>query len=245
MIQKTITYSCHSCDSINIVKNGTNKCGNQQYHCKECDAYRVLEPKSQPAQREKKRALRAYRERVSLRGIERIFDICRQTVMRWLIEEAQQLPKIRETLLPARPDDVLELDEAWSFVARRQEKRWLWTALCRRTRQIVAFVLGDRSKKTCRRLWQCIPIPYRRCQSFSDFWEAYQAVFPAETHQSVGKESGETAHMERWYNTLRQWLARYTRRTLAFSKTDFHHTLVTCWFITHHNMRMLRSSLTS
>ncbi|HXK42400.1 MAG TPA: IS1 family transposase, partial [Anaerolineae bacterium] len=34
MIQETITYHCHKCGSANIVKNGTNKCGNCQYHCK-------------------------------------------------------------------------------------------------------------------------------------------------------------------------------------------------------------------
>ncbi len=34
MIQETITYRCHRCGSTNIVRNGTNKCGNPQYHCK-------------------------------------------------------------------------------------------------------------------------------------------------------------------------------------------------------------------
>jgi insertion element IS1 protein InsB len=244
MIQETITYTCHSCDSINIVKNGTNKCGNQQYHCKDCGVYRVLEPENQKEHPDKTKALRTYRERASLRGIERIFNVCRKTVMRWLLEEAEELPDLAETLLPAQPDDVLELDEAWSFVGKKQAKRWLWTAICRRTHQIVAFVIGGHSEYTCRQLWQRIPETYRHCTTFSDFWKAYQAVMPAETHQSVGKESGETAHMERWYCTLRQWLGRYTRRTLSFSKTDFYHWLVTSWFITHHNIRMSGVSLT-
>jgi insertion element IS1 protein InsB len=95
------------------------------------------------------KALRTYRERASLRGIERIFNVCRKTVMRWLLEEAEELPDLAETLLPAQPDDVLELDEAWSFVGKKQAKRWLWTAICRRTRQIVAFVIGDHSEYTC------------------------------------------------------------------------------------------------
>ncbi len=245
MIQETITYPCHSCGSINIIKNGTNKCGNQQYHCKDCGVYRVLNPQSRSVQEtEKRKVLQAYRERVSLRGIDRIFGICRRTVMQWIEAEVDRLPSLVETLLPAHVDDVLELDEAWSFVGQRQEKRWLWTALCRRTRQIVAFVIGDRSEDTCRRLWRRLPSAYRCCRSFSDFWGAYQAVLPAETHQSVGKESGETAHMERWYNTLCQWLGRYTRKTLSFSKTDFHHALVTRWFIIHYNLQMLRLSLT-
>jgi len=34
----------------------------------------------------------------------------------------------------------------------------------------------------------------------------------------VGKETGETAHIERWNNTLRQQLARFLRKTLSFSK---------------------------
>ncbi|MXZ21016.1 MAG: hypothetical protein F4Y84_10520 [Caldilineaceae bacterium SB0665_bin_25] len=36
MIQKTITYSCRVCGSTNIVRNGINRLGQQQYHCKDC-----------------------------------------------------------------------------------------------------------------------------------------------------------------------------------------------------------------
>ncbi len=45
MKQETITYSCRVCGSTNIVKNGSNRLGQKQYHCKECNAYRVLESK--------------------------------------------------------------------------------------------------------------------------------------------------------------------------------------------------------
>jgi IS1 family transposase len=95
--------------------------------------------------------------------------------------------------------DVVELDELWSFVKRKTNKRWVWVALCRRTRQVVAYVIGDRSAATCRQLWQRIPPTYRHCHTFSDFWKAYAAVFEDETHQSVGKESGQTSHIERWF----------------------------------------------
>ena len=40
-------------------------------------------------------------------------------------------------------------------------------------------------------------------------------------HELVGKETGQTNHMERWNNTIRQWVGRLTRKTLSFSKTDF------------------------
>ena len=85
----------------------------------------------------------------------------------------------------------------WSFVYERWNKRWIWTVMCRRTRQIVAFVIGDRSEAACRKLWEQIPTAYKGCQSYSDFWEAYQLVFPEEIHQCVGKGRGQTNHMER------------------------------------------------
>jgi insertion element IS1 protein InsB len=52
---------------------------------------------------------------------------------------------------------------------------------CRRTRQIVAFVIGDRSVKTCHRLWNKNPDEYRQCLTFSEFLKAYQEVFLKET----------------------------------------------------------------
>jgi insertion element IS1 protein InsB len=110
--------------------------------------------------------------------------------------------------------------------------------MCRRTRQIIAFVIGDQSEDTCRQLWNRIPAPYRGCISYCDFWEAYQLVLPQETHHAVGKDSGQTSHMERWYCTLRQRQARYVRKTLSFSKCDAVYYMVTNWFIIDHNLAM-------
>ena len=164
---------------------------------------------------------------MSLRGLERIYGVSRQRIARWIKEHVQSLPDLRDTLLPAQLDDVLEFDEAWSFVLKKINKRWLWTVMCRRTRQILAFVIGDRSKDTCRLLWWKIPFEYRGCISYSDFWEAYQLVLPKETHFSVSKDSGQVSHMERWYCTLRQRQARFVRKTLSFSKSEAYHHMVT------------------
>ena len=239
MIQTTITYCCRTCGSTNIVRNGMNKCGSAQYYCKDCGAHRVLEPATGYSADAKQRILDTYKERASLRGLTRIFGVARQTVLRWLKELAQRLPDLKDTLAPPQATDVLELDELWSFVLKKAAKRWLWIALCRRTRQIVAFVIGDRSDATCRRLWNKIPEGYRVCHSYSDFWAAYQKVFSSETHQAVGKESGQTAHVERWNNTLRQRLARFVRKTLSFSKSDVYHNIVTKWFIAEYNLAVL------
>ena len=139
---------------------------------------------------------------------------------------------------------MLELDELWSFVRLRLNKVWLWMALCRRSRQIVAFVWGDRSEATCKRLWRALPAPYQHCHSYSDFWRAYAAVASQETHHCVGKESGQTAHLERFNNTLRQRIGRLVRKTLSFSKKMTYLNIVTKCFITLYNMELSLNYLT-
>lgn len=122
--------------------------------------------------------------------------------------------------MPAEVRDVLELDELWSVVGSKAQQRWVWLALCRRTRQMVAYWIGDRSETGALQLWRRIPRQYVRCASFSDRRQPYVHIFDLQPHQMVGKDAGQTNHVERWFNTLRQRQARFTRKTLAFSKRD-------------------------
>ena len=104
----------------------------------------------------------------------------------------------------------------WSFCGSKQNPQCLeqsgtfracsrvWLALCRTTRQVVGVAVGDRSEKTCRALWSSVVWRFKKTTCHRDFWQAYQNVIPSEQHHAVGKESGETAHIERFNNTLRQ-----------------------------------------
>lgn len=154
-------------------------------------------------------------------------------------KKAEQLPVLASTLIgfaaKASRALTLELDELWSFVLKKVKKRWIWLALCRQTRQVVAYAVGDRSEATARQLWSRIPAPYRSVQCYSDFWDAYALVLPAAQHSAVGKETGETAHIERFNNTLRQRLGRPVRKTLSFSRSDVMHELCLKLFLHRYN----------
>jgi insertion element IS1 protein InsB len=238
MIQETTTYTCRSCGSDNIIKNGTNKCGNPQYHCKDCGVYRVLKPKEHSSDATREQVLRAAQERVSLRGLERIFKVCRQTVAQWVREYVKQLPVVAATLLLYEVGDVLGMDELWSFVLDKDRKRWVWIALCRRTRQIVAFYIGKRDEDAARQLEQRIPYPYTLCPMYTDGYSSYAGILPDHLHWAMPKNSGATSHLERWNNTLRQRLARFVRKTLSFSKCDVMHHIMLEWFIIEHNLQV-------
>ena len=64
-------------------------------------------------------------------------------------KKGAQLPPLQITLLAPDPEDpastTLELDELWSFVLKKADDSWIWVALCRKTRQVVASAVGERS----------------------------------------------------------------------------------------------------
>ncbi len=162
----TLTVSCIHCGAINLTRNGHTPNGKQKYRCKgygkssrHNSGVRAYGTDFQS------RVLAAYHERCSLRGVCRIFanavgHISRQTLITWLKTKAALLPPLGDTLAPALPDDVLELDETWSFIRQRKHRRWVWLAQCRRTRQVMAYVIGGRGQRECRLLWRRIP---KRC----------------------------------------------------------------------------------
>ena len=128
----------------------------------------------------------------------------------------------------------------WSFVQKKSKKRWVWIALCKQTRQVVACVIGGRGAATCKQLWKGIPEDYKQGLCYSDFWEAYQSVLPDEHHQAVSKATGLTSHVERFNNTLRQRLARFVRKTLAFSKSEHMHLNCLHRFLVRYNLDIIR-----
>lgn len=92
--------------------------------------------------------------------------------------------------------------------------------LCRRTCQVVAYAIGNQGEETCRKPWEYIPEGYREELFYSDFSESYQKILPEDRHRPVGKESGQTSHVERWNCTLRQLLGRFVRKTLLSPKSE-------------------------
>ncbi len=51
----------------------------------------------------------------------RIFAVSRQTISYWLQKWLEQVPDMRESLLPSEPDNMLDLDELWSFVSKKEQ----------------------------------------------------------------------------------------------------------------------------
>jgi len=88
MIEERIRYHCRKCGSENIVKNGKNRCGSQQYICRVCNASGVLVPKSRYSEAQKNEILQAYYEKGNMRLVSRIYGVSRKTLSNWLKKSA-------------------------------------------------------------------------------------------------------------------------------------------------------------
>ena len=131
---------------------------------------------------------------------------------------------------------MIEADELWSFVGSKGDVHWVWVALDAVTRRVLAMVVGDRSAATARRLWDALPRGYRTGVTvYTDFLASYRAAIPRARHRAVGKDTGLTAHIERFWLTLRQRCARFVRKTLTFSKCPRNHLGALWYFIRLYN----------
>jgi transposase-like protein len=85
---------CKKCGSHDIVKNGHTKHGHQQYHCRACGVYTTSDASERKRQAKMDLVERLHHERVSQRGIARISEVSRPTIIAWLRKKS--LPPHRE-----------------------------------------------------------------------------------------------------------------------------------------------------
>ncbi len=94
---------CAHCQSQNVIRHGKDRADRQRYLCHDCGRT-FQEPDGSRASREdlQARALAAYQERASMRGVCRLFGIGRNTLSGWL-KKSQSVAAAYADPGPARP----------------------------------------------------------------------------------------------------------------------------------------------
>jgi insertion element IS1 protein InsB len=235
---------CPRCQSSKYKKNGHIHNGKQNHHCHDCgrqfvqcwEQYRIPDDR---------RALieRLLLERISMRGICRVMGVGLKWLLGFLVQCFEALPDHLNVQPITCIQDVMiqrlevEADEMSSFVQKKANKQWIWIALDAKSRQVIAFHVGDRSRKSAKRLWAKIPAAYRQHATFyTDQYVVYTGVIPAVQHRAICKLARKTNHLERFNNTLRQRMSRLARDALSFSKKLAHHIGAIKLFICHYNL---------
>ena len=230
---------CPRCQLSHIKRNGHTYYGKQNYQCLLCARQFVV--KTQTVSPEKQDLIKSLLlERISLRGICRVLKISLSWLLNFIEEQYQRTPADLNFVEPAAEEIeifCLEADELWSFVEKRENKRWVWLVLERRTRQIIALQIGDRSQVSALALWaQVPPIINAQALVLTDCWDAYGLAIPPAQHVACEKQSGQVSLIERFNCTLRQRVSRLVRKSLSFSKSDWFHEEAIKYFIAHYNL---------
>jgi IS1 family transposase/transposase-like protein len=239
-----IRDACPGCGSPQLKKNGHIHSGKQNHQCKACGRQFVASAEDHSVSDEQRTVIEhLLRERISLRGICRAVGVSLTWLLHFLVERFASCPDHLHVQFPVDPTDVViqrleaEADEMWSFVGKKANKQWIWIAMDAKTRQVMAFHVGDRSGESGAQLWAKIPEVYQQQATFyTDCYEVYKGVIPPAQHKAITKQARKTNHVERFNNTLRQRVSRLVRDTLSFSKKLANHVGAIKFFICHYNL---------
>ncbi len=235
---------CPRCQSSKYKKNGHIHNGKQNHQCKDCGR-QFVDGLEQDLVSDATRSLieRLLLERLSLRGICRAVGVNLKWLLGFIVTQFEALPDhLNVKPITSNADVVIqrlevEADEMASFVQKKANTQWIWLAMDAKSRQIIGFHVGDRSRKSARALWAKIPKAYRQHATFyTDQYVVYIGVIPAAQHQPIGKLARKTNHIERFNNTLRQRVSRLVRSALSFSKKLANHIGAIKYFICNYNL---------
>lgn len=231
---------CPSCGCHNTIKNGSIHNGKPKCQCKDCGRQFVIDPQEPSVPQWKKDIIdRLLLEKIPLAGIARAIGVSESWLQDYVNKKYNAVPRAINLNPKKTGQLIIQCDEMWSFVGNKQKKYWIWLAIDVETGQIVGVFIGSRDQTAAQGLWDSLPLVYRKNALFyTDFWEAYAAIFPSERHYPVGKETGLTNIIERFNNTLRQRVARLVRKTLSFSKKIDNHIGAIWYFIHHYNAQI-------
>jgi insertion element IS1 protein InsB len=235
---------CPRCQSSKYKKNGHIHSGKQNHHCHDCGR-QFVQCFAQYLISDERRALieRLLVERISLRGICRAVGVQLKWLLGFLVQCFEALPDhlhvqpitCKQNVMIQRLE--VEADEMASFVHKKANKQWIWIAMDATSRQVIAFHVGDRSRKSAKHLWAKIPHAYRQHAMFyTDQYVVYEGVIPAAQHRAISKLARKTNHIERFNNTLRQRVSRLVCEALSFSKKLVNHIGAVKLFICHYNL---------
>lgn len=135
---------CPHCKTKNLIKNGFTKNKKQQFYCKSCHkrcidfyCYKAYKPNTNA------KIIQFIKEGLGIRSTARVLQISPTTLLKRIITIAK---KISNPIF--YKNKSYEVDEMRCFLKRKDKPLWIVYALERKTKRIVSFTLGRRTKET-------------------------------------------------------------------------------------------------
>jgi IS1 family transposase/transposase-like protein len=162
MNERGTTMLCATCEN-KMRKFGKNRNGSQRYRCNACKltvtdvATRPVDRRRVPANK-MNLALRMLLEGNSIRAVERLTGIFRDTIITNMVTLGEKCKRFLETAIKNLLVENVQVDEIWGFVFCKEKARlqrvypedgcgdaYCYTAIERGTKLLIAWHLGKRS----------------------------------------------------------------------------------------------------
>lgn len=187
-----------SCSHTAVKLHGKDRYGNQRYRCILCGKTWIKqEPKPLGEMRlEKSKAvlcLRLLLECNSIRAVERITGVNRNTLLNLLETVGRNAKRFWATKMQNLPAMEVEVDEVWDFVGCKEKTRqrklyseewgdcYCFTAVERTSKLLLAYHVGRRTScdtaNFTERLYHALG--GQRCQLTTDGFQPYEHIIPA------------------------------------------------------------------
>lgn len=161
--QANKAMTCESCGAP-CKRFGKHRNGSQRYRCNGCgktftDEYKeVFRVEDYLKENRGIMAIKLLVEGCSVRSIERITGIRRDTIIDLLLIAGERCEKLLDRVIQDVPVRDVQADEIWSFIGKKEKKKtnedhetmgdcYTWVAIEARTKLVLAYVVGKRSLK--------------------------------------------------------------------------------------------------
>jgi transposase-like protein/IS1 family transposase len=155
-----------SCPHETCHKHGKDRQGAQRYKCADCgltfsDEGANLLGGLRTETKDAVLALSLLLEGMSIRSVQRLTGLCRQTLADLILTVGDNCQRFLEKTVRNVPVKDVQLDEIWSFVAMKEKSRiaskrsldfgdsWTYVAIERDTKLVLAHHVGMRDSRSC------------------------------------------------------------------------------------------------
>ena len=201
---------CQYCQSICYKRGIRGEI--QQYSCKVCKKYQqAIYMKPRIPQEKYKWTVKLNNEGCGISNIARLLKISKSSVQRLIERMAANLPMPQ----PKENGQSYEIDELRTFAGNKRNELWLMYAINRKSKQIMNFCVGRRTKENIAKVVSSLQRLYPK-HIYSDKSNIYENLINKGVHKIYPRC---TNYIERKNLTFRMQLKRLSRKTICFTKS--------------------------
>lgn len=203
--------NCKIC-SRSCIKKGV-RLNVQRWYCKSCNLSQQENYKYKRFDESQNKMLcMLTKEGVGTRGLSRIVGYPKTTIQRQIEKIAGQIPKPVHT----ENNQQYEMDELRTYVNHKKKESWIIYAINKKTKQVIDFTLGRRTKVNLLKVLKTL-MDLNPRKIYTDKLPVYKSLIEKRIHAAARRK---TNHIERKNVDLRKDIKSLVRKTICYSKSE-------------------------